>query len=328
LAVHALVLAVLIRENQITGFSNWSSANEIARPGADQPVSRIEGEMNRNTFYCLILIAGLAWLLSGCAGAPAAAVETAAPALPSATLPPPTETTLPTATQTPAPTETPEPTKTPQPTITRTPLPDLKATLNFRATQTAEASIAEINKELEAVGVSPETGHLLWAQDGSDTIDLDQWQQWIYQPFAEDLTASDFVLKTDITWESSGGLVTCGLFFRSEENMDVGKQYYFEMTRLSGLPAWAISFLNYGEFQKSISKVRTNSAIKQDPGSTNKVVLIAEGEKFTLYINDVRIGSFYDYSKSMLEGRFAYSAWQESGKSSCTFSDTWVWALK
>jgi hypothetical protein len=74
--------------------------------------------------------------------------------------------------------------------------------------------------------------------------------------------------------------------------------------------------------------MRTSSAISQEQGSTNKVLMIAEGEKVTIYINVVRIGSFYDYSKRMLEGYFAYSAWQESGKSSCTFADSWVWALK
>jgi hypothetical protein len=57
-------------------------------------------------------------------------------------------------------------------------------------------------------------------------------------------------------------------------------------------------------------------------------MLIAESEKFTLYINDTRAGSFYDYSKNMLEGYFAFSAWQESGESTCTFDNTWVWALK
>jgi hypothetical protein len=47
------------------------------------------------------------------------------------------------------------------------------------------------------------------------------------------LAASDFVLKSDITWESTSGLVTCGFFFRSEENLDVGKQYIYEMIALS-----------------------------------------------------------------------------------------------
>jgi len=279
--------------------------------------------MNKHILYLISWIAGLALLLPACAGTPAAPVETTAPVPPSATPVPPTATLVP-----PTATSTPESTDTPEPTATATSTPDKTATALAEATQAAEVIIGEIGKELETVGLSADTGYLLWAQDEPVAVDLDEYQEWTNDPFAEGLPASDFVLKSDITWESTSGLITCGFFFRSEKNIDEGKQYVYEMIRLSGAPQYAISFMEYGQYQKSISNVHTNSAIQQEQNSTNKVVLIAEGEKFTLYINDIRAGSFFDYSKSMLEGFFAYSAWQESGESTCTFADTWVWALK
>lgn len=245
----------------------------------------------------------------------------------------PTQVTAsPASTDTPIPTQTPEPTATPEPTKTPTALPtatpDASATAQAAADQAAARAMGEIGKELEAIGFTAESGQLLWLQDGSFGIDLDEYGQWLFSSFDEDLVAADFVLKTDVTWESTSGLMNCGLIFRSERNIKEGKQYYFAMTRLSGLPMWAISYWQYEEFQKDISAARTNSAINQDQGGTNKIVLVAEGEKFTLYINDIRAGSFYDYSKNMLEGTFAFSAWQESGESNCTFSDTWLWALE
>jgi hypothetical protein len=255
-------------------------------------------------------------------------------ALPTDTAPPPTHTLTQAPSATPEPTATPVPTDTPEPTPTDTPAPtatstpDRTATEQARATAAAEAMLGVIGEELEHVGLTTDTGYLLWMQENPEKIAMSTYQEWVYKSFAEGLTASDFVLKTDVTWESSSGLVTCELRFRTEKNLEEGKYYLFEMYRLSGLPAWFISYIRYGEFQKSITEFRTTSAIKQDQGSTNKIVLITEGERFTLYINDVRLGSFYDYSKSMLDGYFAFGAWQESGNSSCTFSDTWVWALK
>lgn len=277
--------------------------------------------MNKNTIFTLFCIVGVTWLIFACALVPASPLPTQLPP-PSATSIPPTATSVPTDTAVPTATVTP----TPAPSATAT--PDISATAQAAATQAAEEAIGRIGAELEAVGLSTESGYLLWAQDEPEAMELVNYNEWLYVPFAEDLAASDFVLKSDITWESSSGLATCGLFFRSQKNIEKGKQYYYEMLRLSGLPAWDIIFLQYNEFQKNITDVRTNSAIRQDQGSTNKLMLIAEQEKFTVYINDIRAGSFYDYGKNMLEGYFAFSAWQESGESTCIFSDTWVWGLK
>ena len=279
--------------------------------------------MNKHNFYQIVWIIGLAWLLSGCAAAPADPVETTMPVPPSATPVPPTATAIPPTT-----TSTLEPTATPEPTATATPTLDKTATAQAEATQTAEIVIAEINKELEAVGLSTENGQLLWAQDEPAEIALDSYGQTLYDPFGGDQSASDFVLKTDVTWESTGGLAICGFFFRSDKSFEEGKQYQYRMLRLSGLPAWAISYYQNGQFSKDISQVRTNSSINQEQGSTNKLLLIAEGEMFTLYINDVRVGTFYDYSKNKLDGYFAFLATHESGDTTCTFADTWVWALK
>lgn len=279
--------------------------------------------MNKYILYHLIWVAGLAWLLTGCAGTPAAPIESQGPIFPSATPLPPTATAV-------SPTATPtvEPTHTPEPTVTATPAPDMTATAQVEATRTAEVVTAAIGKELETVGLSTDAGYLLWAQDEPVEIALDSYGQTLYEPFGNSQTASDFVLKTDITWESTGGLAICGLFFRSDANFEEGKQYQYRMLRLSGLPAWAISYYQNGEFSKDISQVRTNGAINQDQGSTNKLILIAKGEIFTLYINDVRVGSFYDYSKNKLEGYLAFLAVQESGETTCKFTDSWVWALK
>lgn len=229
-------------------------------------------------------------------------------------------------TNTPSPTNTLAPTDTPAPT--ETPTPDLAATDAAIATLAAQSLNDSLNQELENLGYTPDSGHVGWIQTYSDEITLDSYNEAIYIPFAEDLSASDFILKTEITWESTSGLAGCSLIFRSEPDIQNGEQYIFETLRLTGLPGWDIIYIKYNQVQKNVTGFLTAGAINQEQGSTNKYVLIAEGEKFTLYVNGERIGSYYDFSKSRLEGQFAFLGWQESGESVCTYENTWVWLLE
>ena len=149
----------------------------------------------------------------------------------------------------------------------------------------------------------------------------------MYTPFAEDLVASDFILSTEITWQTEG-LIMCGLIFRSEPNLEVGAQYSFLYMRLSGLPAWAIEYYKDEVFVTSVTTVKFSSAIDMDNGATNNLILAAEGNKFTLIINGEKMGSFYDWSSLRQDGKFAFQGVQEAGPSTCTFANTWIWTLK
>ncbi len=239
----------------------------------------------------------------------------------------------PTSTDTPAPTETPLPTNTPVPTDTPTPLPtdtatpDMKATEAFIATRAASQMIEDIKAELTEFGFSPDVGHFGWAQTDTQTITLSTYGDYFYTPFAENLTASDFILRSDVTWETDG-LVMCGFMFRSEPNFDTGAQYSFFYLRISGLPAWDIEYWDNGEFQSNITEVKFSSAIDMNNGATNNLFLAAEGNKFTLYINSDRVGSFYDWSSKRSDGLFAFQGSQEKGPSTCVFNNTWIWQLK
>jgi len=248
--------------------------------------------------------------------------------LPSDT-PVPTDTATPLPTDTPVPTDTPTPipTDTPVPTDTPTITPARTATRAAQLTATAEVVIADIREQLEAVGAPTDVGYLGWLQDEPVSIDLSGAGDAIYDPFAQDLEASDFVISSDVTWEATN-IVVCGMMFRSEPNFEKGSQYQLLFLRFSGLPAWAIEYYRYGEFQKSVTTVKFSDYLDLDNGATNHLVMWAEGGKFTIYINDTRVGDFYDYSESAYEGYFAFFATQDAGQSNCTFENTWVWMLK
>ena len=240
----------------------------------------------------------------------------------------PAATPPPTAAPTSAPTATLAPTSTPTlpPTATPTATPNATATAAAIATAQAQEQSDAVKAELEALGIAVDTGKLGFYQAQPQDIVLSEYQQWIYDPFAGDFGAGDFVLSTDVTWDTDA-IMTCGVMFRSEANFEQGAQYMFEFLRLSGLPAWGIAYMKDGRAQNSVAGA-TSGAINQESGATNKIVLAAEGEKFTLYINGVRQGSYYDYSKQRLDGKFAFSAWQDSGTTTCSFENTAVWVYK
>lgn len=263
----------------------------------------------------LRLLAGAIIMLTiGTAGCGVMAPKATPTAVPSDT---------PTLTLTPLPTYTP----TVLPTSTPTATPNAAATQSARVTEQTEKESADLTDNLAELGVAVDTGSLGFYQLTPQKIEILEHNSWNYVPFAEDITPSDFVLSTDITWDTPG-LATCGIIFRSEKNFEKGAQYIFQMLRLSGLPAWDIEYIKDGFYENSPAQIKTSGAIDQANGATNHIVLVAEGEKFTLYINGVRQGSYYDYSKQRLEGKLGFYAWQDAGDSTCTFENTAIWVYK
>lgn len=231
-------------------------------------------------------------------------------------------------------TSSPEPTLTvtPVPTASQTPSPvptatrDIAATVAAQQTQTASDVLGDLDKILGESDIPYKDGKLIWQEDKPITVSL-SGPDGRYEDVDEKLTASNFILKSDVTW-SATGIIVCGMTFRSEPNLAEGKQYQFLYMRLSGLPAWAIEVHEFGRFKNSPTTVKYSSALNQANDATNQFVLVAQDEKFTVYINGVRQGRFFDNSKQRTEGSFAFLGYQDSGEGSCVFENSWVWELK
>jgi len=235
-----------------------------------------------------------------------------------------------------APTSTPLPTGTPMPTLTSTPshtptssptsTPDTAATAAAKATQAAEDPLKELDKALGDTDIPYRDGHLVWQQTDSLGIDLSGPDQKFLE-IDDKLTAGDFILKSDVTWEATG-LLVCGAIFRSEPNLEEGKQYQFVFVRFSGWPAWAIEVHEFGRFKNSPTKAKFSNALDLGNGATNQFMLVAQDDHFTLYLNRVRQGTYYDYSKQRSDGSFGFLGGQESGDGKCEYEKSWVWSLE
>jgi hypothetical protein len=242
----------------------------------------------------------------------------------------PTDTLVPTATlaptDTPLPTDTPvPPTNTPRPTKTAT--PNRTATAAVYATQESARLIATINPILAKYDFSTDQGQLGWLQEEPLPLYTYEYGTTVYYILDREKAFSNYVLKVDVGWESTSGLAGCGVIFHAEDNWDVGQQYRFFTTRLSGLPAWDVEFWQYGDYQSNATgRVKTNAAIKQGAGDVNTYVIIAQDKMVSLYVNNSRLGNV-SISKRQ-SGLIAFFTWQESGETTCTFSNGWIWELK
>jgi hypothetical protein len=233
-------------------------------------------------------------------------------------------------TSTPLPTNTPQPTFTPLPANTPTQVPtatpDAAATAAASATQAASAILSDLEKRLGDTEIPYKDGHLAWEQTRPLKISMSGPDQEILA-IDEELTAGNFILKSDVTWEATG-LLLCGAVFRSEPDLEKGKQYQFMFMRFSGLPAWAIEVHEFGLYQNSPTKAKFSDVLDLGNGRTNQFILVVEDDHFTLYLNKMRQGTYYDYSKQRSDGSFGFLGLQQSGAGSCEFENSWVWVLE
>ena len=207
-----------------------------------------------------------------------------APKAPAPTAPPPTPTIEDTATQTPEPpTGTPLPTNTPIPT--RTPTPDRTATRMVQEKATAQAVVAQITSEMEALELSTEEGHLEWFNPEKVRISVDTYLENQYVELPVD-DAEDFIVHTDVSWDSSSGLAGCGIYFRANEDLNHGGHYDFALMRLQFQPAWDIEYSNFGKWQQTLTgKVMYSDVINDNSWGTNELTsLVVKGKDFTPYI--------------------------------------------
>jgi hypothetical protein len=262
-----------------------------------------------------VVLMALAFVITGCGLVPSQPTAEPAPT----DTPAPTNTAIPT--DTPVPTDTP----TPAPTSTFTPTPDATATAEAQAAATAEANAALVRPDLEEIGLTTEGGYLGWMHDPL-TIKVDTYLEEKPEIDYPEFSAADFVLQTDVTWNTASGLAGCALIVRSEADVDKGKQYRIYMMRLQNRPLWDIEYFNLGRWQSTLTDgVLDAPAFFSEQDSTNRVTVVAQGEKLTVYGNGEKLGSVTD--KRLTEGSVYFMAWQESGETTCTFTNSWLWVL-
>ena len=222
-------------------------------------------------------------------------------------------------------THTPLPTLIPTRTATSTMDVDATARAFFASTPSPSASEEQIKKELADLGL-PFEGRLAWYMPAPVEISLKNYNETKFSAAAQDLVFTDFVLKVSIGWDSKTGLAGCGIILRADTPLGTGSQYQFSTLRLAGAPAWDLEFFTNGKLVPNLSMpVQYTKAIDIEQGATNTYYLLVQGKELTVLANGSRLGTVALSARE--EGLTGLMGFQESGETTCSFSQFWIWDL-
>jgi hypothetical protein len=155
------------------------------------------------------------------------------------------------------------------------------------ATATA---IAPILDELHKYGVEPESGEVAWIHPPL-TVEVEGYQQSKFQNYFIGTIARDFVMSSDITWNTQYGTSGCGFVLRSDGNEDEPSNYMVMITRFAeGHVAFMI--VSKGEMgglrDMYIPDFDKKFDINND--STNNLTVVGRANILTIYTNGKLIG--------------------------------------
>jgi hypothetical protein len=171
----------------------------------------------------------------------------------------------------------------------------------IHATQTARAALNEPSRlatvtamapvvaELPRYGIDPADGYVAWMHNPV-TLDLSGFGQTGFANDYPQITGADFVLASDITWNTKNSISGCGFMFRSNGDQKNPSQYMVLITRTGmGRLGWlALMDGQVSNFREYYPKDKDKSFTWFND-ATNRLVVVVRGDKIDLYSNGTLI---------------------------------------
>jgi hypothetical protein len=162
---------------------------------------------------------------------------------------------------------------------------------NRDTTKFATATItAPIVAELPLYGLNASSGELGWIHNPL-TLDISGWNQMDYGNDFPNITAKDFVLAADVTWNTQYGDSGCGFMFRSNGNQQKPDLYMVIATRFTSGRV-IFTALTDGELANihDFYPKTEDRAFQWENDTTNRIAIVARGNLIEIYTNRVKIG--------------------------------------
>jgi len=177
-----------------------------------------------------------------------------------------------------------------------------QSSLEIQATQTAlyssrdEAKLATATvaapmvAELPRYGLDGDSGHPGWLHNPL-TLEISGYHEFAYGNDHMEVTAADFVLAADITWDTQYGSSGCGFMFRSDGDEAEPNQYMVIASRFANGRV-VFSALADGEIANihDFYPKDNDRSFDWRNGTTNRLAVIARGPLIEIYTNGVKIG--------------------------------------
>ena len=170
------------------------------------------------------------------------------------------------------------------------------------ATQTAQLTNRDVTKlgtatvaapiiaELPSYGLDASSGKVGWIHDPI-TLNASGNQQIAYGNDFMNVTAKNFVLAGDVTWNTKYGESGCGFMFRSNGDKQKPNQYMLIATRFANgrLIFTALADGELANIHDFYPKYEDHSFQAQND-TTNRIAIIARDNLIEIYTNLVKIG--------------------------------------
>ena len=154
---------------------------------------------------------------------------------------------------------------------------------------TAEAA-APIKAELPKYDVDPAAGQVGWIHPPLE-LHTEGYMEYDYGNQYIGTVAEDFVVTSDITWNTQYGTSACGFVLRSDGNEDAFNQYLVLATR-GGNGRVIFNTMADGEVLDGYDLYAYGLDPKFDwqNDTTNRLTVVGRGSTFTIFTNGTEIG--------------------------------------
>jgi hypothetical protein len=149
---------------------------------------------------------------------------------------------------------------------------------------------APIIAELQVYALDTTQGRVGWIHDPL-TLEVEGYQQFKFGNDYQEVTASDFVLAADITWDTQYGSNGCGFMFRSDGDQNKPNQYMVLASRFGSGHVVFTALLD-GELNNihDFFPKDEDRSFSADNQTTNRLAVVARGNLIQIFTNNVKIG--------------------------------------
>jgi hypothetical protein len=164
-----------------------------------------------------------------------------------------------------------------------------KLTEDAIASATAAVS-APVKDELAQYGVDSSAGHVAWTHEPVSLTANGYHVAESTHDYA-DLSAKDFVVSADITWDTEYSISGCGFSFRSDGNADAPNEYRVVLTRSTDGHAFYNTIsngkvANFKDFYVNLLDPDFDWKV----GATNHLAVVVKGNSIRIYSNQKLVG--------------------------------------
>lgn len=195
------------------------------------------------------------------------------------------------------------------------------------ATATA---VAPFLAELSLYGVDPNQGRIAWIHPPV-TIQASGYMSYTYANKNIADVARDFVLASDITWNTRFGTAGCGYVLRSDGNQEGDYDQYIALIIRGGSGELFFTIMQDGEvLRNEITDININQrdrSFQWQNDTTNRFVVVARGNTFSFYSNGTHVGDVTP-SVAYEQGFVAFVGLNESGTTTCTYNNSFLWLIE